>query len=237
MDAAIYKALSGAVAQMHRLEVAAQDLANVNSPGYKGQRLSFSEVLASSVPASERSGGLVAVGGHKTNMNPGEIHSTGNPFNLAIEGDGYFVVQTVRGERYTRSGNFTLRDDGTLITSGGNPVLGEAGPLQINGGKMVVAADGTVSTDQGEAGKLRIVRLIDPQRILKEGANLFQSARLNIGEVANVQIMQGGLEQSNVNSIDSMVLLIANQRQFDAYERAIRLMDSATEKMITEAAR
>jgi flagellar basal-body rod protein FlgF len=237
MDAAIYKALSGAVAQMRRLEVAAQDLANVNSPGYKGQRLSFSEVLASRAPASERSGGLVAVGGNKTNMNPGEIHTTGNPFNLSIAGEGYFVVQTARGERYTRSGNFTLKADGTLITTDGNPVLGEAGPLQINGGKMVVAADGTVSTDQGDAGKLRIVRLIDPQRTFKEGANLFQSERINIGEVANVQIMQGGLEQSNVNPIDNMVLLIANQRQFDAYERAIRLMDSATEKMITEGAR
>src|SRR5215208_410528 len=105
MDAAIYKALSGAQAQMRRLEVVAQDLSNVNTPGYKGQRLFFSEVLANREPASERAGGWIAVGGHKTNMTPGEILNTGNPFNLAIFGDGYFVVETARGERYTRNGN------------------------------------------------------------------------------------------------------------------------------------
>ena len=88
MDAAIYKALSGAIAQMHRLEVAAQDLANVNTSGYKGQRLVFSEILANRSAGSERPGGLVAVGDQRTNFFQGEVQATGNPFHLAIEGDG-----------------------------------------------------------------------------------------------------------------------------------------------------
>ena len=243
MDAAIYKALSGAVAQMRRLEVTSQDLANVNTPAYKGQRLSFSEVLARPAPASERAGGMVAVGGHKANMNPGGMQNTGDPFNLAISGDGYFVVQTPRGERYTRAGNLSLRSDGTIITSQGDALLGEGGPLQLDasrsGGKMVVAADGTVTSgaDQGEVGKLKVVRFIDPARALKEGGNLFQTPLINLAEVADPDIIQGGLEQSNVSVIDNMVLLIATQRQFDAYERAMKLMDSATEKTITETAR
>jgi flagellar basal-body rod protein FlgF len=240
MDAAIYKALSGALTQMRRLEVTTQDLANVNTPGYKGARLSFSEVLAHPAPASERAGGMVAVGGYKTNMNPGGIQNTGSPFNLAISGDGYFVVATARGERYTRSGDLSLRSDGTIITSQGDPLLGEGGPLQLSGdksGKMVVAADGTVTSDHDEVGKLKVVRFIDPAQAFKEGGNLFQTPRTNLAEVDNPDILQGGLEQSNVSVIDSMVLLIANQRQFDAYERAVKLMDSATEKMITEGAR
>jgi flagellar basal-body rod protein FlgF len=237
MDAAIYKALSGAIVQMRRLEIAAQDLGNINTAGYKGQRLSFSEVLAGAAPASERPGGWVAISGAKTNSNAGEIYNTGNPFNLAIGGDGYFVVQTPRGERYTRNGSLTLRSDGTLVTTAGDPVLSESGPLQIDGNKFTVTPDGTVSGDQGEIGKLRIVHFINNQQVLREGGSLFQTLRPNAQDATDYQIVQGGLEQSNVSPIDSMVLMITNQRHFDAYERAIRMMDGTTEKMIAEAGR
>ena len=236
MDAAMYKALSGAIAQSRRLEVAAQDLANINTSGYKGQRLAFSEVLANRLPGSERPGGLVAVGAQKTNLFQGEIQNTGNPFHIAIDGDGFFVLRTPRGERYTRSGNFTMKSDGTMITAQGDSVLGESGPIQITGGKVEVAADGSVRSDEGEVGKLRIVRFADPRQAVKEGSNLFYTPPKNIQEAQNVRVMQGGLEQSNVSPIDSMVSLITIQRQFEAYERAMGLMDSATEKMISSGA-
>src|ERR1051325_8667980 len=139
MNASIYKAASGAIAEMQRLDVAAQDLANVSTTGYKGQRITFGEVLAGS-PGSDRPGGLVATADQKTNFLPGEMQSSGNPFHLAINGDGLFAVQTPRGERYTRNGSFTLRADGTIVTSAGDPVLGEGGPLQISGSNMQAAA-------------------------------------------------------------------------------------------------
>ena len=236
MDAAMYKALSGAIVQMRRLEVAAQDLANVNTTGYKGQRLAFNEVLANRLPGSERPGGLVAVGAQKTNLFPGEINVTGSPFHLAIEGDGFFAVRTARGERYTRNGNFTLKSDGTLITPQGDAVLGDGGLLQITGGKLEVAADGSLRSDEGEVGKLKIVRFADPRQAVKEGSNLFFSSPANVQEASDARVMQGGLEQSNVSPIDSMVSMIAIQRQFEVYERAMKLMDSVTEKMIADAA-
>jgi flagellar basal-body rod protein FlgF len=180
MDAAMYKALSGAIAQARRLEVAAQDLANVNTSGYKGQRIAFSEVLANRFPVSERPGGLVAVGAQKTSLIQGEIHATGNPFHLAVEGEGFFVVQTPRGERYTRNGSFTLKSDGTIISPNRDPLLGESGPIQITGGKMEVAADGSVRSDEGEVGKLKIVRLKDSRQAVKEGATLFSTAPTNV---------------------------------------------------------
>ncbi len=236
MDAAMYKALSGAVLQMHRLEVTAQDLANVNTSGYKGQRLSFSEVLANRLPPEERPGGLVAVASQVTNLGQGEIQPTGNPLNLALEGDGFFVVQTSRGVRYTRDGAFALKADGTLITMQGDAVLGEAGPIQITGVRVEVAGDGTVASDDGEIDKIRIVRFADSRRVAKEGANLFVTASENVQEAADARVLQGSLEQSNVSSIDGMVSLIALNRQFEASQRAMTLMDSATQKMISSGA-
>ncbi len=236
MDAAMYKALSGAVVQMHRLEATAQDLANVNTSGYKGQRLSFSEVLANRLPPEERPGGLVSVASQVTNLAQGEIQPTGNPFNLALEGDGLFVVQTNRGVRYTRNGAFTLKADGTLSTMQGDPVLGEGGPIQVTGVNIQIAGDGTVTSDEGEIGKIKVVRFTDPGRIAKEGANFLLTAPENVQEAADPRVLQGSLEQSNVNSIEGMISLIALNRQFEASQRAMTLMDSVTQKMISYGA-
>jgi flagellar basal-body rod protein FlgF len=237
MDAAMYKALSGAVAQMRRLEVTTQDLANVNTSGYKGQRLAFREVLAQGVPPQERPGGWVAVGDQRTRLGPGEIHTTANPFNLALETDGFFVVQTARGERYTRNGSFTLRSDGTVVTPDGDALLGEGGPIQIVGGRMDVAVDGTVRSEEGEVGRIRVVRFADPAQAVKEGASLFRSVAGNVELAPDVRVLQGSLEQSNVSPIDGMVSLISLNRQFEAYERAMKLMDSVTERLLSDGAR
>jgi flagellar basal-body rod protein FlgF len=237
MDAAIYKALSGAITQMHKLDATSQDLANVNTSGYKAQRLAFNEVLADHMSAEKRVGGFVAVAAQRTHLAPGHHLSTGNPLDLAIDGDGYFVLETERGERYTRSGKFTLRADGTLITLGGERLLGESGPIQIEGGKLEVGPDGTLRSENGEIGRLRIDRFIDPNAAVKQGANLFGSERSNVEAMTSPKIVQGSLEQSNVSTIDSMISIIAVQRQFETYEKAMKLIDGATEKMISEAGR
>lgn len=237
MDAAIYKALSGAVAQMRHLETSAQDLANVNTAGYKRQRLAFSEVLAKRLPAEDRPGGLVAVAGQRTHLGQGALRASGNPFDLAIDGEGFFAVQTSRGERYTRNGEFTRKSDGTLITSAGDALLGEGGPLQVSGAKIEVLSDGTVRSEEGEVGKLKIVRFVDPRRAVKEGANLFMVDPANVQAAENIRIVQGSVEESNMSPIDGMISLITIHRLFESYERAMKLMDSATEKMISEAGR
>jgi flagellar basal-body rod protein FlgF len=236
MDAAMYKSLSGAIAQMRKLEVVSQDLANVNTSGYKGQRLAFNEVLAARLPAGTRSGGFVAVGEQRTDFFQGQHQSTGNPFHLALDGEGYFVVDTPRGERYTRSGGFTLSADGTVITPQGEALLGEGGPVQVTGAKMDIGMDGTVRSENGELGKLRIVRFVDERQAAKEGANLFRSNPANVEDVGAPRVVQGNLEQSNVSPIDRMVSMITIQRQFEAYERAMKLMDGVTQKVIADAA-
>ena len=238
MDAGMYKALSGAVAQMRHLEVASQDLANVNTSGYKRQRLAFGEVLARRQPADDRPGGWVAIGAQRTEWGQSAVGSTGNPLDLAIEGDGFFAIQTARGERYTRNVGFTLKADGTLITPTGDPVLGETGPLLVSGQKIEIAGDGTLRTEEGEIGKLKIVRFAEPRQGVKEGSNLFSSVPANVRLADdNVRVVQGSLEQSNMNPIDGMISLITINRQFESYQRAISLMDSATERMIADTAR
>ena len=237
MDAAMYKALSGAVVEMRRLETASQDLANINTAGYKGQRLAFSEVLAKRVPPEDRPGGFVAVAGQRTNLNQGAIEGSGNPFHLALEGEGYFAIQTARGERYTRNGGFTMKADGTVITPGGDALLGEGGPIQLSGASMVVAADGTVRSDNNEIGKLRIVRFNDPGKAEKEGANLFRSEGANVSDASDARVVQGHLEQSNAGAVESMITLISINHQFESYQRAMKLLDSVTEKIVSDSAR
>ncbi|HXG51814.1 MAG TPA: flagellar basal-body rod protein FlgF [candidate division Zixibacteria bacterium] len=237
MDAATYKALSASVTQMRRLEIVAQDLANVGTPGYKGQRLAFSEVLAERVPPDNRAGGFVAVAGERTNLGQGEMQRTADPFHLALEGDGFFVVATARGERYTRNGSFTVKSDGTLATAQGDALLGEAGPIRVTGAVLEVLADGTVRSSEGEVGRLRIVRFVDPRQAIKEGNSLFRSAAANVVQLAEPRVVQGSLELSNVNPVDGMVSLIAINRNFESYQRAMKLMDGATEKMISEGTR
>ena len=168
------------------------------------------------------------------------MEGTGNPFHLALEGDGFFVIQTARGERYTRNGGFTLKSDGTLMTPQGEPVLGDSGPLLISGNKIEVASDGTVRSDQGEIGRLKLVRFTDSTKVFKEGSNLFITDPGNIRTASdqatgNVRVVQGSLEQSNVSPVDGMISLISIHRQFDSYERIMRLMDSITQKMIAAA--
>ncbi|MBI4522651.1 MAG: flagellar basal-body rod protein FlgF [Deltaproteobacteria bacterium] len=232
MNAAVYKVLSGAIVQMRRLEAASQDLANLNTSGYKREGLTFNEILADFSGRGQRAGGLVAVGEQRADLSQGALQRTENPFDLAIEGDGFFVVQTPRGLRYTRQGTFTRSIDGKVVTPSGYPLMGDDGAVRIDGKLMEVTPEGTVLSDGVEAARFRLVRLTASQ-LRREGQNLFQIS----GEVqpgSGVRVIQGALEQSNVNGVERMVTLIAIQRQFEALQRALRAMDALTERMITE---
>ncbi len=232
MNAAIYKVLSGAVVQMRRLENASQDLANLNTSGYKRDGLIFSEILADLSGQRERSGGMVAIGEQRTDFSQGSFQKTENPLDLAIEGNGFFAIQTPQGTRYTRQGIFTRAADGTIVTPAGYALMGESGPVRIEGSKVEVTPQGTVLADGTEVATIRVVR-IPASQLSKEGQNLFKSSGEPPQATSGFQVLQGTLEQSNVNPVEGMVTLITIQRQFEALQRALTAMDSATEKMIT----
>jgi flagellar basal-body rod protein FlgG len=235
MNAAMYKALSGAIVQTRRLEVVTQDLANTNTPGYKGERLVFREMLEAPTKSEDHIGGQVVVTEQHTDFSEGSIRHTGNPLDLAILGEGFFAVQTPRGVRYTRQGIFTLSAEKTLVTSSGESLLGEGGPIRVDGNTIDITNEGKVFVDGEEVASLRIVRAKDPRRLVREGYTFFRLEDDEAEEVKDIRLEPGSVEEANINPIESMAALIDISRQFEAYERAMRTIDSATEKAVNEA--
>ena len=244
MNAAMYKAVSGSVAQMRRLDVATQNLANLKTPAFKGQHLAFGEMFAS-LPPADPTGGSVAIAEHRINFSQGEIQHTGNAFDLALDGEGFFVVKSRTGPRYTREGTFTLAADGTLVNSSGEPMLGVGGPvtepgmpIRISGNKVEVTPEGVVRTEQGEMGRLKVVRFADSRVLTKEARGIYRAQETIKPEAAQeYRVLQGSVEQSNVNPIDAMVALITIHREFEAYSKVMQMMDGATARMLSEGAR
>jgi len=236
MNTAMYKALSGALVQTRRLEVVTQDLANVNTVGYKGNRLVFREILEGPQPHNMPIGGQVALSEQRTDLSNGNLRSSGNPLDLALVGEGFFSVKTALGVRYTRQGVFSLSASNTVVTPSGEPLLGEKGPIHVTGKKIDVGTDGSVVVDGSPVDRLKIVRAEDSRRLVREGSNFFRMSDAEMQPVTEkTQVLQGSIEDANVNPVEAMVSLIDVERQFEAYEHAMRMMDGTTEKVVNEA--
>ena len=221
-----------------RQELVANNLANVNTPGFKTQR-AFTAVLKKSMGAEaaqvgERArgeGGLAT--SIYTSFEQGRIEYTHRSLDLAIDGEGFFVVDTPYGERFTRSGSFTLTEAGLLATYGGNLVMGQGGPIAIQGGEIEITPDARVSVDGEEVDTLKIVTFSAPENLARSG-NTFASTTEPYNEVdfTRTQVVQGALERSNVNPIDEMVEMIALHRGFEADQQSIRLQIDASKKLL-----
>jgi len=220
MSNGIYAATAGAVAQSNALDTTANNIANASTAGFHGDRVTFREALTAARSPDLMS---VSVSATRIDSQSGALTPTQNPLDLALEGDGYFGVATASGPRYTRAGNFQLDDAGNLVTAEGNHVRGEGGGT-INippEAKLVsVAADGTVSADGQEVGKLELVRFANSQ-VKREGGTLVSAiGRPEAGDPPKVR--SGMLESSNVNVVRGMVDLIKVSRTYDSLMRMIQ---------------
>jgi flagellar basal-body rod protein FlgF len=218
-----------------RQELVANNLANVNTPGFKTQR-AFTRILNQSLGAEapqKPSGTSGQTTGIYTSFEQGRIEYTHRNLDLAIDGEGFFVVDTPYGERFTRAGSFTLTEAGLLATYGGNPIMGQGGPIAIQGGDIEITPDARVVVDGEEVDTLKIVTFSAAQNLARSG-NTFTSASEPYNEVdfAETQIVQGALERSNVNPIDEMVEMIALHRGFEADQQSIRLQVDASKKLL-----
>ena len=182
MDLASSIATSRLVAQQRALDVTADNLANANTPGYKAERVQFSDWL------SRQSGGTTPPGGNPIaytqdratwrEQQAGSLTHTGNPLDVAVTGTGYFTVNTANGPRLTRDGRFGLLPSGTIADTAGNPVLDNNGqPIQLapTDTRITIAGDGTVSSENGQIGKIGVVQPSDPVLLSAEGGTLFRS--------------------------------------------------------------
>lgn len=219
MENALTIALSRVISQQRGVEVRAHNIANAATPGYRAERMLFSDYLVRQTRTAEPAGGRVLqyVQDRATwrDNAAGALTQTGNPLDLAIAGEGFFAVATPAGERYTRAGRFTLDGDGRVVDAEGNVLQGAGGALLVppDAGRVAVSAEGAVSTDQGETGRLRIVRFDDETRLRREGSRLFR-AETPPQDMARPKVVQGAVEESNVRSVVELTLLMEDMREF-----------------------
>ncbi len=238
MELPTYVALSRMDAQSRALDVVADNIANANTPGFKSTHMLFSDWLDRQRRVSPPPGGRdVAFTQDRAtyrNWGPGPITHTGNPFDLALGGDGFFTVNTPRGPRLTRAGRFGPMPDGTLADTEGNPVLDTAGQpirLAITDTRVTITADGTVSTHNGPIGKIGVVTPADPNKLQAEGGRLLV-ANTPTQPVATPAIVQGGLEDSNVQPIVEITHMMTLLREFQFTSQFIQGESDRQQKAI-----
>jgi flagellar basal-body rod protein FlgF len=217
--------LSRQMALARELDVVANNIANINTTGFKADGSMFQEFLSSAARADQTGGqvSFVQDAGTWHDMRPGPIDKTDNPLNVAVDGKGFLVVQTPNGERYTRNGALQINPTGQLVTSDGNPVLGDAGPivLQPTDNQIQIARDGTVSVREGNSkvsslrGKLRLVSFDKPQQLQKDGGSTFAAtAEAQPQQDLKSNVVQGAIEKSNVRGVMEMTRMIEITRAY-----------------------
>ena len=242
MENPIYIALSRQDGLRRQLDVVANNLANMTTPGYKNQRVMFLEYLAKPATVGGLSGDKVSMAqdyGMRRNTAPGPITSTNNPLDIALHGNGYMVVETRDGQRYTRSGHLQLDVDRQIVDAGGLPVLDEQDrPMTVpqNAGPVTIAADGTVSTEQGQIGKIKLVQFEREQFMKDLGAGLY--ATDEEGKPAeDLKVVQGAVEESNVQSVVEMTQMIEISRQYATNQKLIDAEHERQRNAITKLSR
>lgn len=277
----IYTGASGMKAQMHRMDALSNNLANVDVTGYKRDTSvskAFPEMMirrlnddgvykfpfgsADTSPVVGKLGTGVEYNESYTVFSQGELQQTENPFDLALDGEGFFSIQTVQGERYTRNGSFHISSEGTLVTKDGEPVLGENGLINIKENNFVIDKKGNVYENSSFAGDpqrlvsmeenewentelvdtLKIVEFPRDRFLKKQGSSLWKDTeesgaarQADLG--GDTRVEQGFIENSNVNPVTEMVRMIEVNRAYEANQRVMRTQDSITGQLLNRVLR
>jgi flagellar basal body rod protein FlgG len=233
MSSDIYTSLSGARASWRQLENLSQNLANINTTGYKEQTMTFQLEGSGEGAFGQSLASAIATG---PDFRDGPIHPDGHPSHLALRGRGFFLVESTgtEGPLLTRAGDFRLSSDGELITNGGYKVMGHGGSILIPPGEeFTVTEEGYVmGHDSGELGQIRIVDATDP-RPAGEG---MWTPNGNIANTTNARVVQGALEGSNVNPLGAMVELVQASRFFEFGQKSIQISDQMDQRAIRAGA-
>lgn len=235
MNSGMYAALTGNLSAQRRLDVISNNLANANTAGFKADRIQFESILANVKNSTE--GPIFSNERYSTDFSSGALRQTGNALDVALEGDGFFAVNTPQGIAYTRQGSFHRGTGGRLVTADGYEVQGAGGPITVNGGKIEIGSDGTVSVQQaGQAtattvGVIAKVDFPKPYAMEKLGNGLFRPSDPQAGTVASTAgVKQGYLETSNVNAVVEMSRLIETSRYFEICAKAVKTYDDLTNR-------
>jgi flagellar basal-body rod protein FlgF len=250
MNGALFSAVSGGLAAAERLEIVANNLANVNTTGFKAQYLLVSSTDPGEVLVPGGLGQLDAVPGTTaiatgfetaTDFSQGAIHESGNPLDVALMGPGFFAVMTPDGERYTRQGQFQLDPDSVLVTSAGHPVQDHDGEeIRLPAGRIEIDTGGGITVDGARRGSLRVVTFTDTGVLAPQGGSLFAVANPEAAPVdadlAETRVLQGSIEAANVDAIRGLLELIDVARGYEAYMQAVQQVDGTVETAIQQVA-
>jgi flagellar basal-body rod protein FlgF len=235
MDQGMYTAAAGAIAMEERINIISNNIANLNTTGFKKDQMTF-EQFQKSLDTS-----MLYTGQYKTipidvipisssiDLTPGVPVKTVNPLDVAIMGDGFFVLNTENGPRYTRAGSFQLSTENTIITPQGYAVQGDGGDITIDPTKSTIVIDsqGKITQDNDDLSTLQIVN-IPAEALVREGNNLFSvKAGFTPEPTETPSVIQGSLETANVEPINEMVEMIAASRAYDIYQKVIRSINDA----------
>lgn len=227
MENAQLISLSRQIALRRQMDVVANNIANLNTTGFKGEQVLFEEFI---MPVArdqdfaqlDQQLSYTQDWGTLLDLAPGALLETGNPLDVALQGEGFLAIGTPEGERWTRSGSLQINADGVLVTVDGHPVLGDGGEMRFaaNETDIVIDSTGAVSTNAGAKGRLRIVEFDNPQELVREGDNRFSGGTPNAA--TQTRVIQGAVEKSNVSGVASMTEMIRVER---AYQSLASLMD------------
>ncbi len=245
MDNALLVGLSRQMSLRRELDVIANNIANLNTTGFKGESVMFEQFLDPTArheyfPGNDRRIAFVLDRATLQDFSQGPLQRTEAPLDVAIDGPGFFAIQTPNGERYTRAGNFHLNPQGQLVTNNGHPVLGQGGPIvfEPNDANIAIAADGTVSTPTGDRGKLRLVTFANPTQLTQQGDGLWSAPASQAPQVAQLttRAVQGSLEKSNVHAVKEMNRMLEVTRSYTSISNMQQRTDELRRKAIERLA-
>ncbi len=239
-----------------QMETISNNLANVNTTGYKQDQPAFQQLFSQTMGVASESDEepfahhehlapytgvgtfYVSIADMGKNMSPGRLVTTDNQLDFAIVSDeGFFSIDTPQGERFTRAGNFTIDGEGQLVTRDGYPVNGKEGPLSIQGNNVELGEDGSVLVDGERAGGLKMVTFPFPERLQKMGGAMFApgDAENTPRILEDVQLAQGMLESSNVDSVQELIRMIQANRAYTTMQKTLTASDDMNRQAITLA--
>ena len=233
-----YVGLSLQVALQRKMDLIANNIANINTTGFKAQRAIFVDYM---MPSGSQAGSADQMAmptdyGTYRDTATGPIQITGNPLDVALSGEGYLTVQGPNGTLYTRGGNLAISNDGTLTDQAGHPVLDESGSpivVQQDDKEIAIAKDGVISARRGELAKIGIVKFANPNDLQPQGAGLYNTTDPALPD-PDTSIQQGALEGSNVQPITEMSQMIDVQRNYETVANLMQTQNDDEKDMISK---
>jgi flagellar basal-body rod protein FlgF len=240
MNSGYYAACTGLMARTEALETIANNLANVSTVGFRANHNVFSSLLATTGDSplsvlNQDANDYGVLSGTQLDTSQGALERTGNDLDLAMEGPGYFVVQTAAGPVYTRGGNFRVSPQLQLITSAGDPVLGDNNrPITLIGAPISISTDGTISNNGAISGRMKLVEFAPTVQIQSAGGTYYKAPPGTAVPATKSQVRQGMLESSNVNPITAVVELVTAQREVETMRHVLTMINSELDKTAAE---